>query len=312
MSDATPLITCAICTRNRADMIVPTIESILTITYPRFELLIVDQSTNQQTADAVKEYLEDSRIRYIHTDAIGLSHSRNEAIEAAKSEIIVFTDDDCMVPPEWPSVMAEIFGNYPKLAIAFCNVFAPDYDPKAGFIPDYRWAKDTLLTDIRMKCRARGIGAGLTVRKSHIEAIGGFDTMLGAGAFFPSCEDGDMAVRALLKGYHVYETAQTNVLHFGFRYDWEGRRQAWGDFYAIAAAYVKPLKCGYGSAWVVLAYEFWFEAVIPIWAQAIRFKRPRGLTRIPAFLRGIMDGLRTPVNRTTLLFEQREKTGGSD
>ena len=49
-----------------------------------------------------------------------------------------------------------------------------------------------------------------------IDAIGGFDPMLGPGSKFHDCDDRDIAIRALLARHHVYETSTIAVKHFGF------------------------------------------------------------------------------------------------
>ena len=59
--------------------------------------------------------------------------------------------------------------------------------------------------------------AGKAVRRNMVEEIGRFDAMLGPGSRFPSCDDRDIAMRALLARYHVYETSTIaiNILAFG-------------------------------------------------------------------------------------------------
>jgi len=114
-----------------------------------------------------------------------------------------------------------------------------------------------------MKNQARGIGAGMAARRAEAVTLGGFDEMLGPGAPFPACEDGDLAVRALLAGFQVYETAKTSVTHFGFRTWAEGRELSRRDWLGIGAAYVKPLKCGRWAFVSVPAHELWQWTILP-------------------------------------------------
>jgi len=300
------LITAIICTRNRGESIVCTLKTILANTHPNFEVIVIDQSANDETAQAVAPFLADPRLRYARSDTKGLGRARNIGLSHARSEIAVFTDDDCAVPPDWLEKMAQVFAENPKVAVAFCNVDAAPHDRTEGFIPSYRRRESKLLTTIRDKCRARGIGAGIAVRRPVVQALGGFDEMLGAGAVFPSCEDGDMAVRALLNGYHVYETNSVAVLHYGYRTHAEGRDLSRRDWHAIGAAYAKPLKAGYWRFWIIPAYEFFVCALWPPIADLLRLRKPRGVTRITAFLRGFVAGWRTPIDRETLLFRQTE------
>lgn len=62
-----------------------------------------------------------------------------------------------------------------------------------------------------------GIGASYAIRRKVITELSGFDELMGLAASFPSCDDGDIAVRAMLLGYVVYETDAVAVEHTGFR-----------------------------------------------------------------------------------------------
>ena len=66
-----------LCTRNRPEKARRCIASILDNTYSDFELIVVDQSTDDQTRDAVSS-IDDSRLVYIRTTTVGLSRSSLE------------------------------------------------------------------------------------------------------------------------------------------------------------------------------------------------------------------------------------------
>ena len=300
------LITALVCTRNRGASITGAVSSILASTHPEFELVVIDQSTNDETAQVLAPFLGDARLRYLPTRTQGLGKARNLGLAEARGEVVAMTDDDCEVPPHWLETMAAAFAAHPDVAVAFCNVEAVPYDAKAGFIPAYVRSGSKLLSSGLDKCRARGIGAGIAVRRPAVLALGGFDEMLGAGAAFFGCEDGDLVVRALALGYGVYETDAVAVLHSGFRTWAEGRNLARRDFFAIGAAYAKPLKCGHWRFLVVPAYELGRHALWPPLADLLQLRRPRGVARIGAFFRGFIQGWRTPVDPRTLLFRPQE------
>ncbi len=137
-NDAPELVSAIVCTRNRGDSIVRTIESILANTYPRFEPIVVDQSTDDRTAAAAAPFLADARLRYIRSDTRGVSTARNIGLAEARAEVVLFTDDDCEVPPDWVEQMARIFRQHARVAVAFCSVEAVGHDTSKGFIPAYR------------------------------------------------------------------------------------------------------------------------------------------------------------------------------
>ncbi len=299
MSSQSQLITALVCTRNRGVSVTRTVESILANTHPDFELIVVDQSTDDGTAEAMVPYFADPRLRYVRSGTVGISRSRNLGIARARAAVVAITDDDCLVPPDWLERVAGIFDGRPEVAVAFYRVAAAPHDSRLGFVPAYACTGSRLLSTPRDKCRARGIGAGMAVRASAVRAVGGFDERL-AG-----CEEGDLAVRALLGGCRVYETDCVSVVHDGFRTHAEGSALSRRDWYGIGAAYAKPLKCGRWGFWPVPAYEFFVKALWPPLHDLLRLRRPRGVTRITAFIRGFVAGWRTPVDAKTLLFRDR-------
>ena len=131
--------------------------------------------------------------------------------------------------------------------------------------------------------------------------------MLGPGSRFPSCDDRDIAMRALLARYHVYETSTIAVKHFGFRNWQQGRQLAHRDFLAIGAAYSKFLKCGRVDLMYIPAYEFIKYALWPPIRDLLHLRPPSGAVRITAFAEGFVEGLRTPVDRATMIFVEEQQ-----
>ena len=132
--------------------------------------------------------------------------------------------------------------------MVFSNVLAAAHDRQAGFIPAYVRHDTVMVRTMQDKCRARAIGASLSMRTATFEDIGGFDGALGAGGTFPSCEDGDAAVRSILRGWWVCETDATEVVHFGFRTWAEGKALTRRDWTGIGAAYANPPRRASGSS----------------------------------------------------------------
>lgn len=297
-----PEISAVVCTRHRGERVAATVASILASDHPSFELVVIDQSLDDVTEQAVARFTDDPRLRYVRSATAGLGRARNLGLDEARAGVIAFTDDDVTVPPDWLTVMAATFERFPDAAVAFCSVVEAPHDSSAGFIPVYRCDGVTEVSTMRGKCRARGIGAGMSVRRDPVVALGGFDPSLGAGGRFPSCEDGDVAVRALLAGHTVVETDETSVVHDGFRTWSEGRELTKRDFFGIGAAYAKPLKAGHPRAAIVVAYEGIWRSLLSPLAELARFRRPTGLKRFVHFWRGFVAGCRTPIDRDTMRF----------
>jgi glycosyltransferase involved in cell wall biosynthesis len=289
-------------------LVVDTVSSILANTHPNFELVVVDQSKDDETLESLKSFSADPRLRYLKSTTIGKGDALNAGLIETKGSAIVITDDDCTVPPNWLETFASIFVTYPKVAVAFCCVEAGEHDRAAGFVPDFVRTGDRMLTTMHDARHVRGLGAGIAVRRDMIEEIGGFDPMLGPGSKFPDCDDRDIAIRALLARHHVFETSTIAVKHFGFRSWQQGPQLARRNFLGIGAAYSKFLKCGRIELMYVPAHEFIKYALWPPIRDVLHLRQPRGMVRITAFAEGFVEGLRTPVDRATMLFvEERKK-----
>jgi hypothetical protein len=298
-----PTISAIVCTRNRGASAIDTVRSILANDHPSFELIVVDQSTNGETAQALSQFRSDPRFHYFSTPTKGLGRARNIGMRQARAALIAFTDDDCTVPTGWLRIMEANFAREPLVTVLFCNVVEGEHDATAGFIPAYKRKNRILVKSFWGKCRARGIGAGLGVRRDPIQAIGGFDEALGAGGLFPSAEDADIAVRAIAHRQWVCETNEVAVVHYGFRTWKEARTLAARDWEGLGAAYIKPLKAGRLGALVVLLYELAVPCFLEPMMEMVRLRRPRGLGRMVHFIKGCMRGLSHPIDTAQIAYK---------
>ena len=85
---------------NTAKYIKESIESIINQTYGDWELIIVDDCSNDET-DTIVESFEDKRIRFLKNEKnVGAALSRNRALREAKGEWIAFLDSDELWTPD--------------------------------------------------------------------------------------------------------------------------------------------------------------------------------------------------------------------
>lgn len=86
---------------NTAKYIAESIRSVLAQTYEKWELLIVDDCSTDNTDEIVKPFLTDERIRYFKNEInSGAAISRNKALREAKGKWIAFLDSDDLWLPE--------------------------------------------------------------------------------------------------------------------------------------------------------------------------------------------------------------------
>jgi glycosyltransferase involved in cell wall biosynthesis len=95
-----PLVSVIIPTYNRAAYIKRCLESVLTQTYSNLEIIVIDDNSEDNTEEIIKNY-NDERIKYIkRTGKRGVCQARNEAIKASKGEYIIFQDSDDVYLPQ--------------------------------------------------------------------------------------------------------------------------------------------------------------------------------------------------------------------
>ena len=98
-SENQTFVSVVIITRNRAKLLSDAIRSVLNQSYENFELLIVDDGSEDETEEVVKQFA-DLRIRYVKKEASGIPKSRNIGVQMAKGEYIVIMDDDDLMMPD--------------------------------------------------------------------------------------------------------------------------------------------------------------------------------------------------------------------
>lgn len=117
-----PLVTIIMATYNRAHFIVESLTAIQNQTYESWECLIVDDGGTDNTVAVITQILEkDNRFHYIkRTDQYqkGLPGCRNNGLDLAKGEYIIFFDDDDIAHPQNLEICVSEFK---KRNIFFCR-----------------------------------------------------------------------------------------------------------------------------------------------------------------------------------------------
>lgn len=89
-----PLVTVIIPTYNRAKSIQRAIKSVFNQNYQNFEIIVVDDSSSDNTSEIIKE-MNDKRIVFLQNEInSGAQYSRIKGIQESKGEYIVFLDSD--------------------------------------------------------------------------------------------------------------------------------------------------------------------------------------------------------------------------
>src|SRR5476651_1100120 len=112
-------VTAIITTFNRAHFVGEAIASVLAQTYPDFELLILDNSSADDTEEVVCAFT-DPRIRYVRHEAMPISRQRDLAVEMVKTELLGFLDDDDLWLPNKLTAEVGVFDSHgPKVGMVY-------------------------------------------------------------------------------------------------------------------------------------------------------------------------------------------------
>lgn len=216
-----PLVTVAVVCYNEEENIVACLESLLNQSFPsqKYEILIVDNGSTDQTQDLVKPYLKGSKgIRWMINWEKGIASSRNMAVAEAKGTLLAFTDADCVVRPDWLEKLVSGFEKYQAQDPRVAAVGGGNYPPgRSKFSRALSLVLNTYLgsrgsTQARRYLKNRRVPhlscSNVLFFKSKIKEIGGFDETLGS-----IIEDEDLTYRLSRKGYCFYYLARTAVAH---------------------------------------------------------------------------------------------------
>jgi GT2 family glycosyltransferase len=236
-------ITVVICTRNRADSLRETLESLFcagNLEAPDWEALVVDNNSGDHTADICREFQQrlPEHFRSLTERRPGKSHALNTAIAAAKGDILAFTDDDVLCAPDYIQGIRTVFTSYPADAVQGrmlldCEGGTPSWlDAYLGLTVGGCDYGDAIIDLDGTLC-----GGNMVVRAQVFQEVGGFAPELGpAGAGMG--EDTEISLRMRQAGCRLVYGPQILVRHrlprkrltkshFRKRFFGQGRAQAY-------------------------------------------------------------------------------------
>ena len=231
-----PATSVTICSRNRPQLLSDTVESILRGDWLPAEIVIVDQSDPPRSPLATGPVPEECSIRHLRSDSRGVGAARNEAIQAARHDLLVLTDDDMLMPPDWLGRLVRALTEAGPRTVVTGRVLESE-DTAGGFAPSTKADEEPRAYEGRVGKDVLYTG-NMAMFRSAVQEVGLFDERLGAGGRFPAAYDNDFGYRLLAAGYRILYTPQAVVHHRAWRpaadyarlqYDY-GRGQ--GAFYA--------------------------------------------------------------------------------
>ena len=126
------LISVVIPAYNVSRFIGRAVQSVLKQTYGNIEIIVVDDSSTDETEKTLREY--QGRIRYIrHEINKGAAEARNTGIAACRGELIAFLDGDDLWAPEKLELFAEAFSLHPDAMFAFSDFSRFEWEDESFF-----------------------------------------------------------------------------------------------------------------------------------------------------------------------------------
>lgn len=204
-----------ICTRNRLAQLKKTLQTMEALRLPAHldaELVVVDNGSTDGTAAWVKEAtLPNMPVRRVEEPRAGTGYARTTAMYAARGDILLFTDDDVRVPPDWVEALcapilegeADVVGGTSKLADhlhrPWMEVFhratlSSTEKPDSGATP-------------------APITISLALHRRVLERVPAFDPELGPGSKMGFLEDTLFARQLQEAGFRIAQVDDVPVIH---------------------------------------------------------------------------------------------------
>jgi GT2 family glycosyltransferase len=239
-----PCVSVIIATRVRPELLERTLQSVQRLDYERFEVVVVDNgSTSASTRECVERLaVANPRLRYVSEPRAGLARAHNRGLQAARGEIVAFTDDDVIVDRGWLRALVEAFETDENVACVTGLIVPPELETIAQWwtecffglskgLQSRRFDLDRFLPSdplFPFAAGRLGSGANMAFRASRLRSLGGFVPALGTGT--PARGGDDLAAffHVLVSGNAlVYEPRA--IVHHEHRRPYDDlRRQAYG------------------------------------------------------------------------------------
>ena len=162
-----------------------------TIEYTNWELIIVDDGSDDEETLKIIKGLGDEKIKVFHTEHLRPAGARNYGISHATGTYILPLDSDDTIDKTYIQKAVEVIDNNPKVGVVYCQ--ADLFGEKSGLWDLPKYSFNTMLLDNIVFVTA-------LFYKSDWEKVGGFNTAMVAGM-----EDYDFWLSIMSLGREIYQ-----------------------------------------------------------------------------------------------------------
>ena len=126
-----PRVSVVVCAYNAAGTLEDCITSLEKLTYPDYEVIVVNDGSTDRTGEIAHSH---PRVRVIDTPNRGLSAARNVGLAETTGEIVAYTDADVRVDRDWLTFLVQPFLTSDVVGSGGPNVVPSDDPPIAQCI----------------------------------------------------------------------------------------------------------------------------------------------------------------------------------
>ena len=233
-----PEVSVVIPTYNRKEMVQEAVESVLSQTYRDFELIVVDDGSEDGTGEVLREKFGE-RIIYLYQKNQGVSRARNRGIETSRGKYIAFLDSDDLWLKKKLERQVQFMQQNPEAMICYTDEIwirrGVRVNPKKKHAKHSGW--------IYPQCLPLCIisPSSVLMRRELLEEVGGFDPE------FPVCEDYDLWLRVALR-YPIHLIPEKLIVKRGGHPDQLSHR-SWGNDIWRVRALLKILQKELPPSW---------------------------------------------------------------
>ena len=181
-------ITVIIPTYNREKLLKKAIDSVLVQNYSHFELIVVDDGSDDDTGALVAGY---SNVRYIRQENRGAAAARNRGLEMARHDLIAFLDSDDWFDPAKLEVQSRAMAEKPEYLISHTDEIWYRRGILLNQKKKHRKPDGHIFADCLPLCAVSM--STVMARRALFDEVGLFDERL------PCCEDYDFWLRASVR-----------------------------------------------------------------------------------------------------------------
>jgi GT2 family glycosyltransferase len=198
-----PLVSVVVCAYNAADTLDDCLRALDAQTYPRYEIVLVNDGSRDKTSEIGHSY---ANVRVIDIPNGGLSAARNVGLANARGEIVAYTDADTRADRDWLTFLIQPFLTSDVVASGGPNVVPADDPPIAQCIARAPGGPTHVLLDDRIAEHVPG--CNMAFRRDALLAIDGFNPI-----YLRAGDDVDVCWRLQARGGRIGFSSAALVWH---------------------------------------------------------------------------------------------------